>query len=389
MPIILLATALTFATLYAPQPILPVLAAHHGLTASTTSLLITVTMVPMAVAPVLYGLWLEAASARRMVVIAAAGLGLTQLLFGLAPAFSILVAARGIAGLVIPAMLTALMTYLVATAPPGRMAQALGAYIAASVFGGYVGRLYSGLMAEWLGWRPGFLLLGLALLITAALLTRLAGDPRTRAEQITVSMATNVLRRPGVLAGYLMTIAVFFVFACVLNLLPFRMVALSADISATQVALMYTGYLVGLPVALGSVWLARRLGGQRVVVRTGLVLYLLGTLLFAVPSVPFTFMNMFLFAIGMFMVHGTTPALLNSLCPDHRGVVNGLYLSFYYTGGAIGSWLPGYLYRSFGWDVLMGVLGLLIVLAMFAARALPANPPAMVSGSSVGPAARK
>lgn len=384
--LVLLATVLTFAILYAPQPILPVLAAEFGVTSSTAALLITATMVPLAIAPVLYGLWLEAASARRMVVIAAALLGLSQLLFALAPGFGTLLAARGMAGALFPAMITALMTYLVVTTNPGRMAQALGAYIAATVAGGFLGRVYSGAVTDWLGWRPAFILLAISLLVTAAFLTRLPGDTRARTERITPALATRVLKRRGVLAGYLMIFALFFSFGCVMNLLPFRLTALSPDMGSTGVAFAYSGYMMGIPIALGSVWLARHLGGQRAVARYGLVLFMAGTLLLAVPSVPVLFVNMFLFSIGMFMVQGTAPALINGLCPEHRGVVNGLYLSFYYSGGALGSWLPGYLYRGLGWEAVLVCLVLMILLAMLAGRALPTT--AMVSPGTPSPAPR-
>jgi predicted MFS family arabinose efflux permease len=32
-----------------------------------------------------------------------------------------------------------------------------------------------------------------------------------------------------------------------------------------------------------------------------------------------------------------------------KGIVNGLYIAFYYAGGVIGSFFPGYVYRSYGW----------------------------------------
>ena len=49
-------------------------------------------------------------------------------------------------------------------------------------------------------------------------------------------------------------------------------------------------------------------------------------------------------------------------------MVNGLYVSIYYISGALGSWLPAYLYDWLGWDsliiVFVAVLGVTAWLIM-------------------------
>jgi len=37
-------------------------------------------------------------------------------------------------------------------------------------------------------------------------------------------------------------------------------------------------------------------------------------------------------------------------------VVNGIYLAFYYSGGVLGSYLPGFVYRCFGWSSFVSIL---------------------------------
>jgi YNFM family putative membrane transporter len=64
----------------------------------------------------------------------------------------------------------------------------------------------------------------------------------------------------------------------------------------------------------------------------------------------------------MFLVHATASGLVNRLVPGNKGMVNGLYVAFYYGGGTLGSYLPGYAYRYWGWQgfllVLLGVTAL-------------------------------
>ncbi len=63
---VLLATVLGFGCLYAPQPLLPLMAAEFGVSAQRASLLITLALLPPAVAPLLYGYVLEGVAAARM-----------------------------------------------------------------------------------------------------------------------------------------------------------------------------------------------------------------------------------------------------------------------------------------------------------------------------------
>ncbi|MDR1615018.1 MAG: MFS transporter, partial [Campylobacteraceae bacterium] len=42
-------------------------------------------------------------------------------------------------------------------------------------------------------------------------------------------------------------------------------------------------------------------------------------------------------------------------------ITNGLYLSFYYAGGTLGSFLPGFFYQYFGWHIFLAFLGLMLL----------------------------
>jgi len=62
----------------------------------------------------------------------------------------------------------------------------------------------------------------------------------------------------------------------------------------------------------------------------------------------------------MFLVHATASGWLNKLAGSSKGVVNGLYVAFYYGGGVVGSSLPGLVYHGYGWS------GFLLSLAVVA-----------------------
>ncbi len=70
-------------------------------------------------------------------------------------------ALRLVQGLLIPAMLTSLMTYISQVTAKSDIARAMAWYIAATILGGFAGRAFSGLIASLLHWRFSFLFLGL------------------------------------------------------------------------------------------------------------------------------------------------------------------------------------------------------------------------------------
>ncbi|RME40741.1 MAG: hypothetical protein D6794_01705 [Deltaproteobacteria bacterium] len=72
----------------------------------------------------------------------------------------------------------------------------------------------------------------------------------------------------------------------------------------------------------------------------------------------------------MFLVHATASGWMNRFAGSHKGVVNGLYIAFYYGGGALGSSAPGPVYARLGWNgvvavlVLTALVGLVLVLSL-------------------------
>jgi YNFM family putative membrane transporter len=80
---------------------------------------------------------------------------------------------------------------------------------------------------------------------------------------------------------------------------------------------------------------------------------------------------MFIFAAGMFTLHSVLSGYLNHLETSRKGMINGLYVSAYYSGGALGSFLPGLVYQSAGWT---GFSILLIVLLLVLGRVIHSMP---------------
>ncbi len=364
------ATICGISAIYAPQPLLPLLREAFGVSEATAALALTATMLPLGLAPLAYGLFLDAVPAKPLIGASLWLLALCAGALAFCQGFGPFLAVRVVQGLLVPALLTALMTYLATSASPANLRRVMAAYIAATVFGGFFGRFFSGLSAQFFGWRLPFVGLGLALTACAAACLTLPPDARSAFAPMRLRSAPQVLRKPGFVSAYLVVGLLFFVFSGMLNLLPFRLAHLQGGYSPLRAGVMYSGYLMGILVSLSSHRLSKWLGGatRAVAVGAGVVIGAAG--LFAVPSQLALFASVFVLCSGMFLSHSLAPGLLNGAESAHKGLVNGLYISFYYSGGALGTYLPGLVLERFGFGAAAALLMVAAVAALAVALGL-------------------
>lgn len=255
--IIIFTTILTFSALYAPQPIQPIIMDYFKISQSSSALLTTVTMFPLSIAPIFYGYMLESVSAKRMLLISIFVLAVCQFLFFAADSFSTLIILRIVEGLAIPAILTGIMTYISVMTTKSNVQRIMAIYISSTIIGGFSGRFFSGLISHYTSWRMMFLILGISLLISAVLIGRLS-DNKANVTKLNMRAAFEVLSVKRFTVIYLMVFSMFFMFAAVLNFIPFRMREIDASASTMLIGgVMYTGYIMGIVTSLNSLRLIR------------------------------------------------------------------------------------------------------------------------------------
>ena len=261
------------------------------------------------------------------------------------------------------------MTYCATMAPPDKVQKTMGLYIGATILGGFLSRALGGFFADLLGWHWVFVVMGLMLMPVWVLLRHLDADAEINFQRLDLRSVKRVLGNPLYRNCYLVLFGVFFVFAGVLNLLPFRLAEIDPSMGPLGASLLYTGYLVGIPVAIVSVQLIRAFGNIRRALLAGLAANAVGLIAYALSDTVVLFATMVVFASGMFFIHAVLSGLVNELATEHKGVVNGLYVSVYYLSGALGSWLPGYVYLGLGWEVLVLLSALMLFgVAVFAGK---------------------
>lgn len=363
--ILMFGTFMAFTGLYAPQPLQPFLQLDLGLTVQQSTLFMVATLVPLTFAPVVYGFVLARMESRLVLQGGFLLLALAQVPWVVSDDFSMLLGSRFFQGLLYPAVFTVLMKEFGSGGSTHQVRKSFGLYIFATMLGGAGGRLLGGLLAGWMDWRTPFLLL-LAGFLVAALLSGWVHNTQTAATAETGSARRGMraaLANPLLLRLYLVIFLVFFCFAAIMNFIPFRLRDLNPDFTEAEVAFVYLGYLTGLAGTLGAAALARWMGGFGRTVLLGMVGFLLSLLLFLPAISPLHFVAMFPFCGALFLVHTLLSGQASILADKDRHWAAALYISSYYTGVVLGSYLPGLIYVRLGWGTMIGFLVLLILLA--------------------------
>jgi YNFM family putative membrane transporter len=349
-------TILTLCTLYAAQPIQPLFQSAFELNKFQASIFTTAIMLPLGIAPIAYGYILETFSAKRMLQVAVLTLGVLEIAFASSNHYFMLLSLRGLQGFLIPAILTSLMSYISARSAHGNIQQAISTYIGVTIVGGFMGSFLSGLLSDAFGWRFFFYILGIGLILMYFLLKKLTSDAKPNFAKPSKKEILSVLSKPVNGRVYAAMFGIFFVFQALLNFIPFELRSIGDGFEGTKTGFIYAGYAVGLVVSLGATKLIKFFGSQPKAMLFGAIVYLFAIQGFHFRSYEAMFGMMFAFCLGMFIVHAIASGYVNALATKHKGIANGLYISFYYAGGTLGTFVPGAVYEHGGWHWFLHVL---------------------------------
>jgi MFS family permease len=148
-----------FVNLYAPQSILPLLSQEFGATAAQVSTIITVSTLAVAITAPFTGAVADVLGRKRVIVAAMFLLTVPTVMVGLATSLNAIIFWRAVQGLVLPPIFAVTVAYIGDEWPAREATTAAGIYSSGSSIGGFSGRLITGLFADLIGWRAGFLAL--------------------------------------------------------------------------------------------------------------------------------------------------------------------------------------------------------------------------------------
>lgn len=355
---------ITLSSIYIPQPILPLLALEFGTTAQNTSAITSITLLPMAFAPLFYGYFLENHQPKLILSLSLFVAGIFQILLAWCESLETFLLLRFIQSLFFPAILTTLLTILTRS-QSGSLQFNVSIYIASTIAGGLIGRMGGAYLTELFSWQICFILLGVSLTLGGIFSLSWIANQASKLTQFTFSQILPLLGNKTSLVVLSSVFVMFFSFQAVLNTLPFYAKEMFSHISQNELGRLYLGYSIGIVVSLLANPIIKLCGGREKTIFLSLNLFALGLCVFLLHSLMWIYVGMFVMCFGSFIAHSVLNALNNSLNPKYKAASSGLYLSFYYTGGTLGSYLSSFVFELFGWQMLIISLAITLSLTSF------------------------
>jgi len=341
-----------FLTLYAPQPLLPLLMTSFHSTATAVSRVITASTIAVAMAAPFAGIVADRFGRKRVIVPAAALLALPTLLAGTAGSIGQLMFWRFLQGVLTPGIFAVTIAYINEEWEEG-VGSAMAAYVSGTVLGGFSGRMVAALVAAYSSWRWAFVVLAVLDLICALVMAawmpadhHFKGAPVRRGS--TGKAMLLHLRNPQLLATYAVGFCVLFTLVATFTYVNFYLAVPPFSLSTAALGLLFVVYLVGAVVTPIAGRAIDRLG-HRFALTLAFSGGAAGIAITLVPRLPVVLLGLALCCTGVFIGQSSASSYIGTVATEARAAAVGLYVMFYYAGGSAGAELPGHLWSRGGW----------------------------------------
>jgi predicted MFS family arabinose efflux permease len=345
-----------FLTLYAPQPILPLLADLFHASRVRISLLVTVSTIGVAIAAPFIGRIADRVGRKRVIVLSTLALGVTTLLAATSTTLGSLLFWRFLQGVATPGVFSVTTAYIHDEWPPHRAAVAISAYISGTVAGGFGGRVITGFATEHWGWQRAFVLLAaINLCVAAYLAARLpvesgfthAGSGSFRPDSMSSSMVEH-LRNSRLLGAYAVGFGVLFSQVAMFTYVTFHLAAPPFSLGPGPLGFIFVVYLAGVIVTPLAGRRVNREGHRRMLLYAAL-LTAIGAVMTLAPRLAVVIVGLGVYCSGVFISQSSATSFVGAAAKRNRALALGLYATFYYIGGTFGGSAPGWLWQAFGW----------------------------------------
>jgi YNFM family putative membrane transporter len=356
---VVLAGFCAFLTIYAPQPLLPMLGREFHASAATISLVMTATTMGVMLSAPFVGMLADRFGRKRVIVPAAFLLALPATLVATSTGLRSLLIWRVAQGIVMPGIAAVTIAYINEEWENG-MGAAMSAYVTGTVFGGFCGRMIAALIASHASWRWSFATLGLLDAVGAtAMWAWLPADrhfhrvPSWRSAALQ-DMARH-LRNPRLMATCAVGFCVLFTLLATFTYVNFYLAAPPLRLSTQALGFLFTVYLVGVVV---TPWAGRSIDrvGHRLALAGSFAAGIVGILLTLIPRLPAVVLGLAILSTGVFITQAATSSYIGVAARSARASAVGLYSVFYYAGGTLGSALPGWFWNRGGWPACVSLI---------------------------------
>ena len=350
----------TFAQLYSPQAVLPLISKDLGVGAASAALMVSASTVGLAIGVIPWSALADRIGRVKAISISVTVATLVGMLVPFAPTFSLLLAGRFVEGLMVGGVPAIAVAYLTEEVDPVHAARAAGIFVGGTTIGGLLGRLISSPVAEVAGWRVGIFTVALLCGLAAMGFVKLAPDPRgftpvlrrdaNPEGSLGQRLATN-LRTPRQLVLFAQGFLLMGGFVALYNFLGFQLTRAPFHLAPSVVSLMFLAYLAGTWASSRAGAEAARFGRKRVLL-VAVSIMMAGVAMTLSDNVIAVLIGLVVATAGFFGAHSTAAGWIGRAAPVGKAQASSLYNLFYYAGSSAIGWLGGLAFDARGWTAV-------------------------------------
>lgn len=369
----------TFGLLYCVQPLMPEFSREYAVSEASSALSLSLSTGVLAFAMLFMGGVSDALGRKSVMVVSLLSSALLALVSAQVHSWPLFLALRMLLGFTLSGVPVVAMTYLAEEVHPESIGLGMGLYISGNAVGGMGGRLISGVLADFLGWRVGLGMVAVIGLAVALLFWRIL-PPSRHFEARPFQLRSLLGRFRGLFrdAGLPWLFAEGFLllgsFVTVYNYLGYRLLSPPYHLSQAVVGLIFSVYLIG---TFSSTWMGHLAGrlGRRKVLWTAFALMFAGVLLTAASPLPLILLGIVAITFGFFGAHSIASSWVGRRAGAAKAQGSSMYLFSYYMGSSIAGASGGLFYASHGWNGVVVFTGALVLAGLLVAWRLYHLPP--------------
>lgn len=355
-----------FGLTYSIQPLLPKLSQSFGLLPSTASLAMSMTTGGMAIGLLLIAGLAGMMERKRTIVASLIGSAVLMIAASLSTEFGMILACRGLQGLLIAGFPAIAIAYINEEFDPRTIGFVIGIYIGSNSIGGLLGRILTSSVADMYDWHIGLATISaiglvLALWVLCTLPKSRNFKPSSHCPKHFVQSIVDNFKNRHLVEIYLVAFCVMGCFMAMYNFLPYVLIAEPYSFTQTEVGFVYTMYLVG---SFASAYMGKQadIRGHGKVLCASLAIALAGVLVTLFAPLVIKLLGLALFTFGFFGAHTSACSWIGEVCRGDKAQAVSLYLLCYYIGASLIGSLTGIPYQMCGWGgaVVMMCVMLLI-----------------------------
>lgn len=357
----------TFAQLYSPQGLLPLISQDLQISPDRAALMISAATLGLALGVIPWSYIGDAVGRKQAMLVAISLACAFSALAVVMPSLPLALVTRFVEGFMLGGVPALAVAYLSEEVSARVAAIAAGTYISGTTIGGLSGRIIAAPIGEQLGWKAGMLVVTGIAVVCVLVFVRTAPkavnfSPGGTGLREAAGALFGNLRSPALWVIYLQGFLTMGGFVALYNFLGFHLAAPPFSLPIWLVSFIFLAYLAGTASSPRAGKLAARFG-RRPVLLAGNVVMMTGTAVTLIPNVWVIVAGTVVMTSGFFASHAVASGWAGARAAGGRAQSASLYNLGYYGGSSIFGFLGGTFLHLAGWP---GTVAMVLVLAALA-----------------------